>query len=97
MKEEKKVVLFLHDGVISGGFTTDPEIHVTVCDYDRDLDDAETKNAFWDECKGKEMLQFEPVIMHPNAESMKNRQRKGSEQHESLFFLCPEGEKSRNK
>lgn len=65
MEKEKKVVLFVHNGVISGGFTSDTSIHVTVCDFDSDMDDQTAENVFWDQCETEGMTQFEPEIYHP--------------------------------
>lgn len=47
---EKKVVLFLHDGVLSGGFTSDPDIKVVVSVFETDLDSKEGEDAFWTKC-----------------------------------------------
>ena len=68
MKNEKKVVLFMHDGVLEGAFTSDPEIHVTVSIFETDLDSKEAENEFWSQCEQKGLKQFTPCIYHPNNE-----------------------------
>lgn len=70
---EKKIVLFLHDGVIEGGFTTDSSARVTICDFDRELDDQEAENAFWKECENKGMELFAPDIYHPGAKDTEGK------------------------
>lgn len=59
-----KVVLFLHDGVLSGGFTSDPDIRVVVSVFETDLDSKEGEDAFWTKCKEEGLRQFEPEIVH---------------------------------
>lgn len=64
MDEEKKVVLFIHDGVIEGGFTSDPSIKVVISDFDSDLDDPKKENEFWDKCRQDGLTQFAPELRH---------------------------------
>lgn len=63
-KTEKKVVLFLHDGILGGAFTSDPEIKVVVSIFETDLDSKEGEDAFWTKCKEEGLQQFEPEIIH---------------------------------
>ena len=64
-RRDDAITLFLHNGVIEGGFTTDTGIKVTVCDFDSDMDNEAAENAYWDECRACGMLQFAPNIYHP--------------------------------
>ena len=64
-KKNDAITLFLHNGVLEGGFTTDKAIEVTVCDFDSDIDDESAENSYWDECKKSGMQQFAPYIYHP--------------------------------
>lgn len=64
-RRDDAIALFVHNGVIEGGFTTDSGIKVTVCDFDSDMDDEAAENAYWDECRKCGMKQFAPNIYHP--------------------------------
>lgn len=66
--KEKKLVIFLHDGVIEGGFTNDDSVSVTMCEFDSDLDDKDAENRFWNECQQRGMKSFQPDIYHPSAD-----------------------------
>lgn len=73
-QEEKKpgaeVVVFVHDGLIEGGFTTDPSVHVTVCAFDQDHDDEDAEDDYWKECEADGMQYFDPDIYHPGSEKV---------------------------
>lgn len=60
-----KVVLFVHNGIVEGGFLSNPDIQVAIVDFDSDIDDQDAENALWRKCKDKGMKQFEPNIIHP--------------------------------
>ena len=62
MKE--KIVLFIHDGVVSGGFTSDPSIEVVTSVFETDLDSQEGEDKFWEQCKEEGLQQFDPDIIH---------------------------------
>ena len=63
-ENEKKIVLFIHDGVIAGGFTSDQEIKVIVSDFDSCIDSAEGEDKFWEQCRTDGLAYFDPEIIH---------------------------------
>ena len=62
--EEKKIVLFIHDGVIEGGFTSDPSIKVVASVFDTGVDSQEGEDKFWEQCKEEGLKMFAPDSIH---------------------------------
>lgn len=63
-EKDKKIVLFIHDGVIAGGFTSDPGIKVIVSDFDSCVDSQDGEDDFWEQCKADGLVLFDPEIIH---------------------------------
>ena len=64
-----KAVIFICDGVIETAYASDPNLDVTIVDYDGDLDDSEALKALYktyEEERG--MHQCSPRIIHPGKE-----------------------------
>ena len=61
---KQKVVVFVHNGVVEGVFTSAPDIEVTISNFDSEYDDQEREDAFWRECQNNNMHQVNPEIIH---------------------------------
>ena len=61
---KQKVVIFVHNGVVESAFTSDPDIEVTISNFDSEYDDQDREDAFWSECQNNNMHQVAPEIIH---------------------------------
>ena len=60
-----EVIIFVHNGVVEGGFVSDSNIKVTICDFDSEFDSQEAENQFWQKCRDSGLIQIYPELYHP--------------------------------
>lgn len=63
--KHRKTVIFMHDGVFEGAFTTDPDAELIISIFDKDVDSKDAEDRLWKECQKSGMRHFVPTIYHP--------------------------------
>ena len=63
-----KVIVFLHDGIIEGVFSSSADTQVSIVDFDRHLGEQTLDNTRWDECRAAGMQLIIPEIDHCDKE-----------------------------
>ena len=60
--KQDKVVIFIHDGVVEGVFTSNKNIKVVISDFISDLDDPKQENELWTTCQNTGLKLLAPEM-----------------------------------